>query len=131
MKRFVPAFAVPLALALGFVQGDGSLPSAAPLVLVPVKPEKQAPQLYQLRRMGEKAQQYYQLRRSGPPLSGPGDRIPHSYTVYGLRTGPGGMAFTDRNGAILPVPSQPRLILGPPVGTRFQPYSVPRPAPKK
>ena len=151
MKRFVPAFAVPLTLVLGLVQGDSSLPSAAPLalengssysvtllpgtlgqtpapnVLVPIKP----------------GQPLYQLHLGSPPVSGPGDKIPHSYSVYGLRTGPGGMAFTDRNGVALPVPSQPRLLIGPPVGTPVQPffkvppgtsktpYYAPRPVPKK
>ena len=39
--------------------------------------------------------------------------IPHTYMVYGLRTGPGGMAFTDRSGAVIPVPSNPQIILKP------------------
>lgn len=125
MKRIVQAFAVPLTLAVGLVQADGKLPTAAPLTL------EGGPSYSVTRLPGKQAQPRYQLRRSSPPMYGPGDGIPHSYTVYGLRTGPGGMAFTDQNGAVLPVPSQPRLIIGPPVGTRFQPYPAPRPAPQK
>lgn len=160
MKRSVQAFGVPLILAVGLLHGDGPLAvavSAVPVdgqrtalnlqsetpgqtpplsVVVPVKP-------------GDKALRTYQLLPSSPPLSGPGDKIPHSYTVYGLRTGPGGMAFTDQNGVALPVPSQPRIITGPfngmprqpllevppsvnvPPGVQVQPYYAPLPIPKK
>ncbi len=154
MKRFVPAFAVPLTLALGLVQGDGSLPSAAPLapqsglsysvnVLPGTLGQTAAPYSLVPIKPGKQAQPLYQLRRSRPPVYGPGDGIPHSYTVYGLRTGPGGMAFTNRNGAVLPVPSDPHVITGPffglpirpavkvPPHARMMPHFIPLPTPKK
>ncbi len=63
----------------------------------------------------------------------PGDVIPHTYMVFGLRTGPGGMAFTDQNGAAVPVPSNPQIVLKPFMTSPPLPqtFTLPLPAPKK
>lgn len=140
MKRFVQPFGVPLMLAVGFGlavgQGDTtSSLSVAPLLwksvqgIAPAAPSP-APRVTP--------------RSNLPSVPAPGDVLPHSYLVFGLRTGPGGMAFTDQNGAVIPVPSNPRIFLNPPLNAvptipppTYAPrvYTFPRtaspPAPKK
>ena len=94
----VSTLSVGLALAGGLGQGDTRLPAAfvqPPTLRLPAPKPRALP----LPRM---------VIPKAPPLSVPGDVMPHSYMVYGLRTGPGGMAFTDRSGAVIPVPSNAR-----------------------
>ena len=104
MIRLVPAFGIPLVLAAGFGQGDTPLPATsvqAPLQRAPRtlrRPNPASPRL---------ALPYLQSPRV------PGDVMPHSYLIYGLRTGPGGMACTDRNGQVIPIPFNPQIVLGP------------------
>ena len=104
MIRLVPAFGIPLVLAAGFGQGDTHLPATsvqAPLQRAPHtlrRPNPASPRL---------ALPYLQSPRV------PGDVMPHSYLIYGLRTGPGGMACTDRNGQVIPIPFNPQIVLGP------------------
>lgn len=146
MKRLVPAFGVPLILAVVLTQGDMRLLAAPasghPLALAPLPwtlgQAPSAPTTPYLRVTPRP----YPASPSVPPRRTPGDVIPHTYMVYGLRTGPGGMAFTDRNGAVIPVPSNPQIILKPFNGLPVLPpsispptFTLPRtfswPAPKK
>jgi len=122
MKRLVAAFGVPLILAIGLGQGDTRLtviPPVAPsdgltFSLDPLPgtlaqsttPHAPVPSPRNTIRPNS-ASPYAQSPRT------PGDVIPHVYVVYGLRTGPGGMAFTDKNGAAIPVPSNPNIYMGP------------------
>ncbi len=109
MKRLVPAFGVPLILAVGLTQGDARLTAALPAAPgqgQPAPPPVTLPKL-RVAPLPKLALPFVVPRRA------PGDVIPRAYMVYGLRTGPGGMAFTDRNGAVLPVPSNARVILKP------------------
>jgi hypothetical protein len=133
MKRFIPAFGVPLVLAAGLGQGDARLPATPAQALTPRAPLP-SPRVTPRPNL---ALPYV------PPPRTPGDVIPHTYMVFGLRTGPGGMAFTDRNGSVLPVPSNPQIILKPFNGYLAAPpppasppgYSLPRifplPTPQK
>jgi hypothetical protein len=122
MKRFVPAFGVPLILAFGLGQGDTRRPAALPPVSDYGRPTSLAPLPWMLAQSKtphapvpgpritvrpNPAVPYVQSPRA------PGDIIPHAYMVFGLRTGPGGMAFTDGNGAVIPVPSNPNIYMGP------------------
>lgn len=141
MKRLVPAFGVPLILAVGLGQGDTRLPAALPVAsgyghissLDPL-PGTLAQTLMPHALVPNPA------LPSVPTPHGPGDVIPHTYMVYGLRTGPGSMAFTDANGAAIPVPSNPQIILKPfhglpvvPPATSPPMLTLPRsiPTPKK
>jgi len=149
MKRFVPAFGVPLILAVGLAQGDTRLPTLSPaasgyghpssLAWTPMQASKSSrtPPKLRVTPLPKLVLPYVQSPRT------PGDIIPHTYTVYGLRTGPGGMAFTDGNGAAIPVPSNPNIYMGPftgPPAIPSQPTSppafalprlIPLPVPKK
>ena len=119
MIRLVPVFGIPLVLAAGFGQGDTHLPATSVQAALQRAP-RPAPRT---------------LRRPNPALprlalpylqspGAPGDVMPHSYLIYGLRTGPGGMACTDRNGQVIPIPFNPQIILRP------RPYSAnPSPPP--
>lgn len=74
------------------------------------------------------------LPRVPPPSAFFGTRIPKSYLIYGLKTGPGGMACTDRNGKVIPMPFNPHVIMGPEQSfprTYALPRRAPLPAPKK
>ena len=150
-SRSIPVFGVGLALAAGLGQGDARLPMAlpgtsaadrlAPLTSLPwalvqaPKPRTTVPKLYAVPRP------FTSVPRLQSPRA-PGDVIPHSYLVFGLRTGPGGMAFTDRNGAVIPVPSNAQIDMGPFSPRVFPPtftlpgaappvLTLPKPAPKK
>lgn len=101
--RSVSTFSVGLALVGGAGQGATRLPSAfvpPPTLCLPV-PKLRATPLPGL------------VIPRAPSLRAPGDIMPHAYTIYGLRTGPGGMACTDRNGAVIPMPFHPQIILKP------------------
>lgn len=151
MKRLIPAFGVPLILAAGLGQGDTRLPTAPPaapdpghrssLALFPwtlgqaQSPRFPAPAPRVLPRLNP-ALPFVQ-----PPRA-PGDAIPHTYMVYGLRTGPSGMVVTDRNGAVIPVPFNPQIVMKPFNGLPAVPapalpraFTLPRitplPAPKR
>lgn len=134
MKRFVPAFGVPLILAVGLAQGDTRLTAALPAasgyvhlsssdplpgtLWQALAPKAKAPKVLSSDDQQQAIQRYLnglQLRTTPQAPQGrrPGDTIPRTYLVFGLRTGPGGMAFTDRNGVALPVPSNARVILKP------------------
>jgi len=146
MKRFVPAFGVPLILAFGLGQGDTRRPAALPPVSDYSRPASLAPLPWMLAQSktlhapvpGPRitVRPNLVLPSVRPPRA-PGDVIPHTYMVYGLRTGPGGMAFTDGNGAVIPVPSNPNIYMGPfnglPAPPRIDtfPRTLPLPAPKK
>ena len=138
MKRLVPAFGVGLVLAIGLGQGDTPIPALSPVALGDGSPYSLAPLPGTLVQVTPPPAILSQLRVSPsvPPARAPGDNIPHSYLVFGLRTGPGGMAFTDRNGAVIPVPSNPQIILKPfsasPVfPPHILPPTTPYHAPKK
>ena len=108
MIRLVPAFGIPLVLAAGFGQGDTPLPATsiqAPLQRSP----RPAPRI--LRRPNPAPPRLALPYLQSP--GAPGDVMPHSYLIYGLRTGPGGMACTDRNGQVVPIPFNPQIVLGP------------------
>lgn len=142
MKRSVQPFTVPamLAVSFGLVVGQGDTLSSlapAPLSWTSVQglaPKAPTPAPRVTRRPN---------LPSIPAPQRPGDAIPHSYLVFGLRTGPGSMAFTDQNGAVIPVPSNARIFLNPPLNgapaapppTSVPRYTFPRtvspPAPKK
>ncbi len=111
----VSTLSVGLALAGGLGQGDTRLPAAfvqPPTLRLPAPKPRALP----LPRM---------VIPKAPPLSVPGDVMPHSYMVYGLRTGPGGMAFTDRSGAVIPVPSNAQIQMGPFNARPFSPQIFP------
>lgn len=83
------------------------------------------------------------LPRVQPPSPSFGTRIPKTYLIYGLKTGPGGMACTDRNGQVMPLAFNPQITVGPyrpslptfSIQTLPPAFTLPRPralpAPKK
>jgi len=130
MKRFlpvVPALAAGLALVAGPGRADIHFPAPAPLpgtlaqALARPAPRFTLPPGLTLPRVQ-------------PPSAFFGTRIPKSYLIFGLKTGPGGMACTDRNSKVIPLPFHPQIIMGP--GQLNAPrFVLPRlpalPAPKK
>ena len=124
MKRSIPALAVPLALTAVLVQGDGHSLPANPLFPDATQVYSSTPKVL----TSPQAQNLFRVRPSTPYRYGPGDSLPHAYMVFGLRTSPSGMAFTDENGTVL-MTAQPKVINGPFVSTPPH-VSPPYPAPK-
>jgi hypothetical protein len=117
MKRSIPAFGVPLFLATALMQSDGHSPQAAPLIL-------DAGQAYSLTLLPTPKT----LTPPSPHRYGPGDSLPRAYTIFGLQTGPRGMAFTDENGKIL-IMAHPQIITGPFVSAHLllpPPFTAPK-----
>ncbi len=120
--RSASVFGVGLALAAGLGQGDTRLPMALPAVPATGQLALFTSLPWTLAQTPKPHAAIPKLRVAPRPLTAlphapspraPGDVLPHSYLVYGLRTGPGGMAFTDSNGAVIPVPSNAQIHMGP------------------
>jgi hypothetical protein len=135
MKPSTQAFAVPLILATTLLQGGGNSLPTAPLFpdtgqiyslsLLP-KALKQAPTSKALASLSDLSP--FQAPPTSPHHYGPGDSLPRSYTIFGLQTGPGGMAFTDESGSVLMM-VRPQIITGPFVSTSPlvpPPFTVPK-----
>ncbi len=113
MKRSVQALGVPLMLAVGFGLAVGQGDTRSPYALA------QTPgTLGQALTLKALTPAPRVTRRSRLPFApvphGPGDVIPRCYLVFGLQSGRDGTHFTDRNGAVIPVPSNARIFLNPP-----------------
>ncbi len=136
--RLIPPLGVPLILAIGLGQGDTRLPAALPAALgygplsslAPLPGTPAQTLVPHVLVPAPRITRCPALPSARSPRT-PGDVMPHSYLVFGLRTGPGGMAFTDRNGAVIPVPSNARVFLVPaqvwPVASAVQPAGPVRP----
>jgi len=125
----LPALAAGLVLIAGPGRADARLVSLAPpptMAQALTPPHARVPVPRVLRRPG------LTLPRVPPPNPF-GNVMPHSYLIFGLKSGPNGMACTDRNGAALSMPFNPQVIMGPQVAPPM--FTLPRlpalPAPKK